>query len=122
MPRFTTGAIYLRSQLHAPGNVYSNAACRFPISYLGQIVTGDLFSLLTAKPLYRRTLETRDERLSAQSVVLLGFHAWRKLFLGDPQAVEKVAEVDRQFATVIGVMPEQFVMPGRPAELRCRCD
>jgi len=88
-----------------------------PDQVFGQMVTGNLFSLLATKPLYGRTLESRDELASAPSVMLLGFHAWRQLFSGDPKVVGKIAEVDGQLTTVVGVMPEQFVMPGRPAEL-----
>ncbi len=88
-----------------------------PDEMFGEVATGNLFSLLAAKPLYGRTLEPRDDSVSAPSVILLSYRGWQQLLASDPDVVGKIAEVDGRATAVIGVMPEDFVMPGRAAEL-----
>jgi predicted permease len=88
-----------------------------PDQMFGEVLTGNLFSLLAAKPLYGRTLERSDDSSSAPPVMLLSYYAWQHLFASDPQVVGRIAEVDGRATAIIGVMPENFVMPGRPAEL-----
>lgn len=88
-----------------------------PDQMFAGVVTGNLFSLLPAKPLYGRMLTPGDDSASAPPVVLLSYRAWQQLFASDPQILGRVAEIDGHATSVVGVMPENFVMPGRPAEL-----
>jgi len=88
-----------------------------PDQMFGAMVTSNVFSLLAAKPLYGRTLERSDDSASAPPVLLLSYRAWQQLFASDSRVVGKMAEVDGRAITVIGVMPENFLMPGKPAEL-----
>jgi predicted permease len=88
-----------------------------PDQMFGELVTGNLFSLLAVRPIYGRRLEPADDSASAPPVMLLSYHAWQHLFASDPQVIGKLAEVDGRATTVIGVMPEGFVMPGRSADL-----
>jgi putative ABC transport system permease protein len=88
-----------------------------PDQMFGELVTGNLFSLLAAKPIYGRKLAPGDDPAGAPAVMLLSYHAWQQLFLSDPQVIGKIAEVDGRATAIIGVMPEGFVMPGRSADI-----
>jgi len=55
-----------------------------------------------------RTFDERDDRPHAPEVVVLSYAAWQRLLGGDPGAIGKAVTVDKQAATVIGVMPKEF--------------
>ncbi|MFL6417654.1 MAG: ADOP family duplicated permease, partial [Bryobacteraceae bacterium] len=88
-----------------------------PDQLFGGAVTGNLFSILPVKPLFGRMLQPSDDSPSSPPVMLLGYRGWQHLFAGDPNVLGRAAEVDGRATTIVGVMPESFIMPGRPAEL-----
>ena len=92
-------AIFTVTRVQAPDQVF------------GLSVSGNFFSLLAAHPLLGRLLTAEDDRAGAMPVVLLSYRAWRKLFGGDPKVVGRSAVIDGEVHTVIGVMPDHFVLP-----------
>lgn len=88
-----------------------------PDQLFGGAVSGNLFSILPVKPFLGRLLQLGDDLPSAPPVVLLSYRGWQHLFAGDPNVVGRIAEVDGRATAIVGVTPESFVMPGRPAEL-----
>ncbi len=77
----------------------------------GAFVTSDALPLLRVKPLMGRLFAAGEDSADAPPVVLLGARIWRIRYAGDPQIVGKTLRVNGLQATVIGVMPEDFLFP-----------
>jgi len=80
-----------------------------PQQLFGEIVTGNYFSVLGAKPAAGRTfMADEDKNPGERLVAVLGYGEWQKRFGGDPGAVGRTVTVNGQSFTVIGVMPKGF--------------
>ncbi len=44
-------------------------------------------------------------------MAVISYSLWQRRFAGDPGAVGKVVNIDRQPVRIIGVMPEDFEFP-----------
>ena len=81
-----------------------------PQQVFGEIVTGNYFSVLGARPLIGRGfLPDEDQKPGEKLVCVLGYGEWQKRFGGDPSIVGR-HDIDlngRKF-TVVGVMPKGF--------------
>jgi putative ABC transport system permease protein len=77
---------------------------------LASYVTGNYFSVLGVKPaLGRLILGSEENRPGEQPVLVLGYSYWQKRFGGDPGVIGKQVRVNGKQATVIGVVPKQFL-------------
>jgi predicted permease len=75
----------------------------------GEIVTGNYFDVLKAKPALGRTfLEEEDRTTGTHPVVILSSGLWRHQFNSDTAIVGKVISLNSHSYTVIGIMPENF--------------
>ena len=80
-----------------------------PQQVFGEIVTGNFFSVLGAKPLVGRGfLPDEDLTPGAKLVCVLGYGEWQKRYGGDPSIVGRVITLNGQPFTVVGVMPKGF--------------
>jgi predicted permease len=73
------------------------------------LVTANYFSDLGASAAYGRLFDTRDDTPDASPVVVLGHGFWQRHFAGDPTVVGKVVRLNQRPATVIGVIPFDFL-------------
>ena len=93
----------------------------------GGATSANTFSLLGARAMLGRTLETNDD--ANPNVVVLSFETWRRLYHADPGAVGTTLEfradfnasftpeLDRPRAmTIVGVMPAVFELPTGPMD------
>src|ERR1700722_10289291 len=77
---------------------------------LASYVTGNYFSVLGVKPaLGRLILGSEENQPSEQPVVVLGYSYWQKRFGGDAGVIGKRVRVNGSQATIIGVVPKQFL-------------
>lgn len=74
-------------------------------------VTPGLFPLLGVQPAAGRGFSDDDARPGAPVVVLLSDELWRHRYASAPDVVGRQIRVNRQPATVIGVMPAGFAFP-----------
>ncbi|MEO8028917.1 MAG: ABC transporter permease [Bryobacteraceae bacterium] len=83
---------------------------RAPESFVAVQVTANAFRFLGVTPALGRTIEPTDVKADGQpeSVIVLSFEAWHRLFNGDRAALGKTLRLDDQPFTVIGVMPPRF--------------
>ncbi|MGD9902499.1 MAG: ABC transporter permease [Vicinamibacterales bacterium] len=72
-------------------------------------VTPGLMPLLGREALLGRTLREND----SPGVVVLSHGFWQRRFAGDPAIVGRTLTLDSEPATVVGVMPPDFVFPYR---------
>jgi predicted permease len=80
-----------------------------PQQVFGEIVTGNYFNVLGAKPLVGRGfLPDEDQTPGAKLVCVLGYGEWQKRFGGDVSIVGRTITLNGQQFTVVGVMPRGF--------------
>ena len=79
---------------------------------VGQEVTPNLFALLGVSALRGRPLAPGDENAGVRLVVL-SHRLWRAGFGGDESIVGRPISLNGAVATVVGIMPPQFVFPPR---------
>jgi len=77
------------------------------------IVSPSLFALLGIRPALGRGFSADDAEPGAPAVVLISDDLWRLRFDSDPDIVGRAVRVERQPATVVGVMPPGFAFPHR---------
>jgi macrolide transport system ATP-binding/permease protein len=76
---------------------------------IGQIVSGNYFSVLGAQMVLGRAfLPDEDRTLGTHAVVVLGYHFWQRRFNGDPNIVDKTIKLHGHPFTVIGVTAPDF--------------
>jgi predicted permease len=77
---------------------------------LASYVTGNYFSVLGVKPLLGRlVLPSEENQPGEQPVLVLGYFYWQKRFAGNPAVIGKQVRVNGKQATIIGVVPAQFL-------------
>ena len=82
-----------------------------PDRYSGAFLSTNFLDLLRVDPIHGRGFEPADALPGAERVVLIGHHVWQKRYGGDPDIVGRVARVNSEPATILGVMPEGFRFP-----------
>jgi hypothetical protein len=76
---------------------------------MGQLVSGNFFSLLGVNALLGRTISAEDDRTTnSQPVVVLGHAFWQQSFASDPLIVGKTLMLNGVNYSVIGVAPAGF--------------
>ena len=80
-----------------------------PQQVFGEIVTGNFFSVLGARPLLGRGfVSDEDQTPGAKLVCVLGYGEWQTRFGGDRSIVGRTITLNGQPFTVVGVMPKGF--------------
>ena len=77
---------------------------------MGELVTGNYFSLLGVPAFRGRMLRPSDSAVPGREpVVVLSHAAWMRLFGGDPAAVGRELQIRGVYVEIVGVAPEGFV-------------
>ena len=77
---------------------------------VGELVTGNYFSLLGVPAFRGRMLRPSDsEAPGREPVVVLSHAAWMRLFGGDPAAVGQQLQIRGVYVEIVGIAPEGFV-------------
>jgi putative ABC transport system permease protein len=102
---FTDLAAYIRfdTNLDGAGGEAERVSAGF--------TTGNLFTVLGARPLLGRTLLASDSAPGAADVVVLTEGYWRRRFGGDPAAVGRTLRLNGVTNTIVGVMPASVQIP-----------
>ncbi|MGO8676487.1 MAG: ABC transporter permease [Limisphaerales bacterium] len=81
-----------------------------PESIRGVRLSGNAFRFLGVPPLFGRTLQPSDIRATGEpeSVTVLSFKRWQRLFGNDTNVLGKTLRLDDQPHTIVGVMPPRF--------------
>jgi len=80
-----------------------------PEQVFGELVTGNFFSVLGARPqVGRGFLPDEDQTPGAKLVAVLGYGEWQKRYGGDPTIVGRTINLNGNAFTVVGVMPQGF--------------
>jgi predicted permease len=77
---------------------------------MGELVTGNYFSLLGITAFRGRMLRPSDsEAPGREPVIVLSHAAWMRLFGGDPAAVGQQLQIRGVYVEIVGIAPEGFV-------------
>jgi predicted permease len=77
---------------------------------MGELVTGNYFSLLGVPALRGRMLRPSDsEAPGREPVVVLSHAAWMRLFGGDAAAIGQQLQIRGVYVEIVGIAPEGFV-------------
>jgi predicted permease len=69
------------------------------------------FPLTRVPPMLGRPLVEADAAPGAENVIVIGYELWRSRFNGDASVIGRTVQLGRDPATVVGVMPAQFLFP-----------
>lgn len=74
------------------------------------LITANYFSELGGSAVYGRLFDAKTDDLpDAPPVVVLGYSFWQRQFGGDPSAVGRTIRINQHPATIIGVVPFNFI-------------
>jgi putative ABC transport system permease protein len=99
------------------GWTFNLSGLDLPERIFGARVSGSLFGVLGAPPLFGRTIEPSDDRPGGDEVVVLGYRVWQRLFAGDRNVLGRRLMMEGRPHIVIGVMPPRFRFPSDDVEL-----
>jgi predicted permease len=74
----------------------------------GQLASGNYYSALGVAALRGRTLEPRDDLVTAPPVAVISYRYWQRRFGGRDDAIGKVIQINNVAVTVVGVTPRAF--------------
>ncbi len=77
----------------------------------GSQVTWQWFNVFGARPILGRTFTAEEDQKGANSVVVLSYGAWRKVFGGDRNVIGQTVMLNQKPYRVIGVMRSDFDWP-----------
>jgi hypothetical protein len=80
-----------------------------PQRYAGCYVTEDFFKIVGVSPILGRDFTAADDKPGAEKVTIFSHEIWQRDFGGDPKIVGQNVRVNGRAATIIGVMPPNFV-------------
>jgi predicted permease len=83
--------------------------------FTGAYVTASMFELTRVRPLLGRYFQTGEDTPSGPRVAVLGYGIWQRRFGGDSAIVGKALRANGIPYTIIGVMPEGYLMPDNAA-------
>jgi len=80
-----------------------------PEQIFGELVTGNYFSVLGARPQIGRGFHPDEDVTPGEKLVtVLGYGEWQKRYGGDPAIVGRTISLNGAAFTVVGVMPKGF--------------
>ena len=88
-----------------------------PVNVQIGTVSGNLFSVLGARPVLGRAFTLDETWASAQPVAMLSHASWQRQFGADPGVIGSVAMLDGLGYEVVGVMPAGFRYAFNEAEI-----
>ncbi|HEY0701335.1 MAG TPA: ABC transporter permease [Candidatus Acidoferrales bacterium] len=88
-----------------------------PIQIHAILSDAQLFTTLGARPLLGRLIAPGEDQYGSARVVLLSHAFWTQCFAADPAAIGKFIPLSGSLYQIIGVMPADFWLQGKPADV-----
>lgn len=85
---------------------------RLPVAVRNAGADAAFWRVYGGKALLGRIFNERDDRPNAPQVAVLSYAAWRRLYGGDPSVIGRQVTIEEKSATIVGVMPQDFRVPG----------
>jgi putative ABC transport system permease protein len=106
---FSRFGAYSRNSVTLSGN---NGAEQIRVG----VASADFFETLGVQPILGRSFHQEEDRQAKNPPVILTYGAWQRRFGGDPGAVGKTLVMDGELATVVGVLPRDFMFAPTQSE------
>jgi len=97
---------------HVPGGLDCDLTDQNPVRVSCASVEASLFPTLGVQPILGRNFRAEEDRPNQPKVVLLSHGLWYSRFAGDTSVLGRAISLDGAPATVVGVLPANFEMPG----------
>ncbi|HME99034.1 MAG TPA: ABC transporter permease [Terriglobia bacterium] len=97
---------------HVPGGFDCDLTDQNPVRVSCASVEASLFPTLGVQPILGRNFRAEEDRPNQPRVVLLSYGLWYSRFAGDTSVPGRAISLDGAPATVVGVLPANFEMPG----------
>jgi putative ABC transport system permease protein len=78
----------------------------------GFSASSGIFKVLGVQPFLGRTFTAEEDRPGAPRVAVLSYPAWKRLFAGSPNVLNRSMILDGNSHTILGILPESVVFPG----------
>ena len=88
-----------------------------PVQIYGGLCNAEFFDALGFRPVIGRTISPVEDAYGGPSLVVLTQGFWKHYFGGDAAILGKSIRLSGNSYTVIGVLPREFWMPGRPVDV-----
>ena len=88
-----------------------------PVEITGSLCNADLFSSLGVQPVLGRSFTAEEDRCGGPALIILSNGFWSRYFGSDPTVIGKSIRLSGNSYTVIGVMPRDFWLPGKPVDV-----
>src|SRR5215470_15476769 len=97
---------------HVPGGFDCDLTDQNPVRLSCALVEASFFPTLGVQPILGRNFRAEEDRPNQPRVVLLSYGLWTSRFAGDRSIPGKTISLDGAPATVVGILPANFEMPG----------
>lgn len=97
---------------HVPGGFDCDLTDQNPVRISCASVEASFFPTLGVQPILGRNFRAEEDRPNQPRVVLLSYGLWASRFAADPSVPGRAISLDGAPATVIGILPANFEMPG----------
>ena len=87
-----------------------------PLQIHAILCNAEMFTALGVRPLHGRLITLDEDRYDAPRVILLSYAFWAQHFAGDPSVIGKTISLSGNLYEIIGIMPADFWLPGKPAD------
>ena len=88
-----------------------------PVQISGGLCNAELFDALGIHPVLGRAFSPTEDSYGGPALVVLSHGFWTRYFGGDAAIVGKSIRLSGNSYTVIGVLPHEFWLPGRPKDV-----
>ena len=82
------------------------------VAVSGAAVSGNFFNTVGMSPLLGRTLTPADDQTNAPPVLVISHRLWSSAFASDPAVLGRTVRLGAATASIVGVMPATFDLPG----------
>ena len=97
---------------HVPGGFDCDLTDQNPVRVSCASVEASFFPTLGVRPILGRNFRAEEDRPNQPRVVLLSYGLWYTRFAGDTSVPGRAISLDGAPATVVGILPPNFEMPG----------
>jgi len=88
-----------------------------PVQISGGLCNAELFDALGIHPVLGRAFSPAEDSYGGPALVVLSHGFWMRYFGGDAAIIGKSIRLSGNSYTVIGVLPREFWLPGRPKDV-----
>ncbi len=85
---------------------------QLPVAMKAVGADGQFWKVFGVQPMLGRAFDEQDDRPNVPDAVVLSYAFWKQAFGGDPGVIGRQVSLDQKPATIVGIMPESFHLPG----------